>query len=498
MQTRMSPDDVAWEQAEETSDNWLAQFLQYDILRPIGNFMLDHNGGIGTEFAILKKGSYNISLRLKDENVASIIRLSQPGAIFFPEEKVANEVSVMRFLTDKTSIPIPFIQLSGTKKESPLELSPFIIMDYIDHDTKMYDALNIPGCPAEERGVLDPAINQDRLEMLYGQLAGILLQLSMPSLPRIGSLSQIDDFTWDVTRRPLSMNMNELVRLGSLPRSKLPDLHTTFATTSSYLEALANLNIEHLVHQRNDSVGSADDCRRKFVARQLFRKLARDKRLLNPVLENGPFKLWCDDLRPANVLLHKDLKIAGVVDWEFTYAAPAEFSFAPPWWLLIEKPEYWAEGLDDWTRVFEYRLKTFLEVMKDKEDIAIQQNRLEEDQRLSGPMYQSWMSGDFWVIYAVLHSFAFDFIYWEKIDPRFFGPNGSHDEGWKERLDLLDEKEKDEMERLVARKLNETNSRILAWDPDEYTLAFRQQLERQQEKAGEAQNIQKSKDKVKS
>ncbi|KAJ5936990.1 phosphotransferase family protein [Penicillium verhagenii] len=195
MQTRMNPDDVAWEQAEEISENWLAQFLQHDVLRPIGTFMLDHNGGIGTEFAILRKGSYNISLRLKDEHVASIIRLSQPGAVFFPEEKVINEVAVMRFLIDKTPIPIPFIQLSGTKKESPLELSPFIIMDYIEHDTKMYDALNTPRCPIEERGILNPTIDQDRLEVLYGQLAGILLQLSAPSLPRIGSLNQIDDFT---------------------------------------------------------------------------------------------------------------------------------------------------------------------------------------------------------------------------------------------------------------------------------------------------------------
>lgn len=83
--------------------------------------------------------------------------------------------------------------------------------------------------------------------MLYGQLAGILLQLSRASIPRIESLSQNDDFTWEVTRRPLSMNMNDLVRVGGFPRSKLPD------TASSYLEALAYLNIEHLVHQRNDA-----------------------------------------------------------------------------------------------------------------------------------------------------------------------------------------------------------------------------------------------------
>lgn len=85
--------------------------------------------------------------------------------------------------------------------------------------------------------------------MLYGQLAGILLRLSILSLPRIESLSQIDDFTWKVTRRPLPMSMNGLLRVGGLPRSKLPDIDATFNTSSSYFEALADLNIEHLVHQ---------------------------------------------------------------------------------------------------------------------------------------------------------------------------------------------------------------------------------------------------------
>lgn len=80
------------------------------------------------------------------------------------------------------------------------------------------------------------------------------------------------------------------------------------------------------------------------------------------------------------------MQIVGVVDWEFTYATPAEFSYAPPWWLLIEKPEFWPEGIDDWTRVFDYRMKTFLVAMKAYKDTAIQQGRLKEDQRLSGRM----------------------------------------------------------------------------------------------------------------
>lgn len=153
---------------------------------------------------------------------------------------------------------------------------------------------------------------------------------------------------------------------------------------------------------------SADDCRRKFVARKLFRKLARDKRLTNPALENGPFKIRCDDLRPANVLLNESMQIVGGVDWEFTYAAPAEFSYVPPWWLLIESPEFWPNGIEDWTTVFDYRLKTFLKAMKDSEDTAIQKGRLKEDQQLSGPMQQSWESGNFWNMYAALPSFAFD------------------------------------------------------------------------------------------
>ena len=44
---------------------------------------------------------------------------------------------------------------------------------------------------------------------------------------------------------------------------------------------------------------------------------------------------------------------------------------------------------------------------------------------------------------------------------------------------------REEMELLVARKLEEMKTRILSWDPDEYTIAFGQQLKRQQEKAKE-------------
>jgi hypothetical protein len=50
---------------------------------------------------------------------------------------------------------------------------------------------------------------------------------------------------------------------------------------------------------------------------------------------------------------------------------------------------------------------------------------------------------------------------------------GSIKEARKERVGLLDEEERDEMERLVVKKM-EMETRILQWDPDKYTLAYYQ------------------------
>ncbi|BCR82773.1 phosphotransferase family protein [Aspergillus chevalieri] len=471
MQKRMRFDDVAWEQSETISDAWVAELFKIDTLRAIGDFIVKHRKGVPSELCQPRAGAFNVSFRMKFEDGGSaLIRFPKPGATMFAEEKVRNEVAVIRYIQEYTSIPVPFILHWGTKNESPLNLGPFILMEYIDHDTDLGTALNTPTLNIEDRPILDPSIDIDKLEMLYGQLADILLQLSQLSLPWIGSLAQIDDFTWDVRRRPLSIGMNELVRLGTLPRSTLPT--STFKTTSSYFNALAELHRAHLSHQRNDAVNSANDCRRKLVARQLFSKLAREGRLTQSTNDHGPFKIWCDDLRPSNVLVNKNLQIVGVIDWEFTYAAPVEFSHAPPWWLLLEQPEYWPDGIEAWVEAFESRLQTFLKVLTEREETAIQRGRLRQEQRLSGPMRQSWVNGDFWVTYAARKNFAFDTIFWKNLDHRFFGSCTVAEENrWAKRIGLLSEEESQCMEQVVSLKLGQMEKRALAWEPEEvYTV----------------------------
>lgn len=209
----------------------------------------------------------------------AILRFPLPGVHMFPEEKLRNEVSVTQFITERTSrrIPIkgPLILRWGERNKSPLNLGPFIIMDYIDHKRSMSDLLEMPGRQSKQRPELNPDISTTKLKALYRELANIVFSLSTLSANRIGSLKQTGKSTWEVAYRPLSISMNEIVRLGTLARSKNPT--TVYDRASLYFEALAELHISHLKHQRNNAIDSADDCRRKFVARFLFRKLVREK-----------------------------------------------------------------------------------------------------------------------------------------------------------------------------------------------------------------------------
>ncbi|KAF4151187.1 hypothetical protein CNMCM6069_004357 [Aspergillus lentulus] len=124
----------------------------------------------------------------------------------------------MRFLEFHTSVPVPQILHYGMPKESPDELGPFIIIEYIEHEYDFVDALNTPEIPDDERPILDPQISEERLTFAYGQMADIMLQLSKHTFTEIGCIARAneeDDFddAWVVKHRPLTLNMNELVQV---------------------------------------------------------------------------------------------------------------------------------------------------------------------------------------------------------------------------------------------------------------------------------------------
>ena len=99
-------------------------------------------------------------------------------------------------------------------------------------------------------------------------------------------------------KRPLNFNMNRLAQFSNIPPGIFAKQR--FTNAADYFEELAKQQLYHLEHQRNDAVTDEADCRKKYIARCLFRKISRE---VSKEHCNGPFRLFCDDLRPDNVLV---------------------------------------------------------------------------------------------------------------------------------------------------------------------------------------------------
>lgn len=344
-------------------------------------------------------------------------------------------------------------------------------MDYIEHHQNMSRALLGPKLSIDHPPVLDPDIGQEKLELLYSQMANILIQLSSLTFPRIGSLAQADEgSSVTVQRRPLTMNMNELIVHTNMPTCVLPS--QTYSTAEEWYGALVDMHMAQLALQYNDATEDDDDVRDKYVARKLFRRLADANNLWpDQGRSRGDFKLFSQDLRPANVLVDEDLRVVGVIDWEFVSAAPAEFTFDPPWWLLLLEPECWPGGYSEWMKVYEPRLHVFLRVLEaeEKKMTGTTGKSLSDTDMaasttpLSRSMRRSWEQRDWMVNYAVRDSWAFDFIWWKFLDERYFGPN--EDQDHRSRLHVLAEPQKATMSALVVAKAEERSHRnIFEWD----------------------------------
>lgn len=114
-------------------DSWSYILYGEDAYNDIGVFLSKHyRPREHQDFVPFKTGGFNTSLRMTfTDNFGVITRFPLPGAIMFPEEKIRNEVSTMRFLLDKTKdsdkipIPVPNVSHWGPKKESPSKGSSF-------------------------------------------------------------------------------------------------------------------------------------------------------------------------------------------------------------------------------------------------------------------------------------------------------------------------------------------------------------------------------------
>ncbi|PYH70851.1 aminoglycoside phosphotransferase family protein [Aspergillus vadensis CBS 113365] len=281
----------------------------------------------------MHSGLFNFSLRLhwEDDGDDWLIRFPLPGKSMFPEEKVRGEAILMTYIADNTTVPVPRVIASGTADENPTGLGPFIIMTWVE-GRKMSEVLRTSDS-SDKKETLNPDIDEEMLKALYGQMAQVLLELWKLDFDCIGSLGNHEvTGKAQVTKRPLTLAMNELVRTCGLTDLDPP---RTYNSSTDYIVSLLQLQSKHLKQQRN-SIYDSTDCREKYACRQLMKASALN--FLSPEDNYGPFKLFCDGLCPGNVLVNDSLQITGIIDWGFCYAAPAQFAGSIPWWLLLERP----------------------------------------------------------------------------------------------------------------------------------------------------------------
>lgn len=441
-----SYDNILQANADDECRAWIRKLL--DAKEEVVSFVDTklHGNGAGQYLGFVK-GSFNLSFHIGfgDHRPSALIRFPKPGHTYsvWRTEKLENEMRIIEYLRQHTTMPLPCIRCWGSAEESPANLGPFIIMDFIE-GIKLSTLLKQPPEDEDAEIVLDPAADTSTLDIIYEQLADYIHQISQLEFPLIGAISMDALEDWTVTRRPLTYDMNELVTGTGYPADQLPT--APFNTASDFFESIARQRLLHLEAQRNIAKDESNVIRR-FTARHLFKQLIPRY----TIDDAGPFRLFCDDMRPSNILIDPStFRISAILDFEFTNSMPAQFVYDPPWWLLLRGPDVWIDrdNLDEFIARYVPRMEQFLRALEKVEQKSMKNGDKNMTTSLSTRMRESWASGRFWFNYAARTCLDMDEVYWHVLHDKCFPDNSSHiDEATMKGLDPLIERK---MEHLRA------------------------------------------------
>lgn len=418
-------DAVAEAKGDKEWEAWLKRV--FGAMDEIGAFVAQCRRGEASGIPNIYRGSFNFCVRVtfKDGGPDAIIRFPKPGHTAFREEKVAKEVEAIRILQEKTTIPLPRLISWGSTAESPRQLGPFIITEFAS-GTHLSNVLRDPTEPDGKKDYLDPNIDDRKLDFIYDQLADFAMQILKLNFNRIGAISKNPTSNiWSVIERPLTYSMNELVTSAGYPIDQFPTW--TFECVSDYLRTLTNEHMIHLRTQRNLVCGPVS-AKELYIARHLFAKLIPQY----CIDDYGPFKLFCDDLRPQNMLVDPDtLRITAVLDLEFTNAMPAQFAYDPPWWLLLVGPETWLQRgrtMEAFVAAYKPRMEQFVRAIERAEARSEAMGAHDGKRSLSSLMRESWDTGRFWFDYAARKPFHVDGLFYTHLNEGSAGVESLDDE----------------------------------------------------------------------
>lgn len=212
----MHQNAAALESNHQIRAKWQQKLASYDREGGRRSYVEEIASGFrnGTPCRVVQRfeGAFNHCFRLHfdvGDHVDWILRFPIPGDVMHPAEKVEQEVIVMKFVREKTDIPIPKVIASGMAKGRFEGLGPFIIMEFVEGE-RLDETLFQDNKFREE-------IDQSTLSFIYKQMAHIYLELYKHDFDQIGGLSMSSDGrTWHIRSAPSTLKMNEGQRMTGL------------------------------------------------------------------------------------------------------------------------------------------------------------------------------------------------------------------------------------------------------------------------------------------
>ncbi|KAF5013358.1 hypothetical protein FDECE_635 [Fusarium decemcellulare] len=346
------------------------------------------------------RGAYNMSCKVEFENGEKwIVRFPMVGKVINADEKTEIEVATMNLIRQQTTIPTPEVRAWGLAADNTLGIGPFIMMDFIQ-GTSVDDILQTP-----DARIMRQDISQRTIEVIFRQIIHFSLQLQKLDFPHIGSLTSKStvgpgDFTATIHSRPVTKKSHDFVLESGVnvlaPQDKI------FASATEYFHHIIGRDLQHLQDQPN-SVDDERDARDKYIYFNVMKALIPRHVLSSH--DMGPFKLICDDFQPTNMIVNneQDLEVVVVVDWEWSYTAPAQLASSTPTWLVIESPNAWA-SVDERLGRFQKHLELYTRILEE-EELKILGGGVTEDQKPSTMLRACQKDGRQWFHFIMLRGF---------------------------------------------------------------------------------------------
>ncbi|KAL4955158.1 hypothetical protein BDW69DRAFT_193447 [Aspergillus filifer] len=281
-------------------------------------------------------GSYNLCQEfVYEDNTAGVLRLPRVFSIRREyAEKILVEVEAPSMIREKTDIP-----------DNPLDLGPFILMDFID-GVSLFDVFG------------------DRQSRLLKD--DIMLQLYQINFDHISSFPTRKTGA-RIPIRPLTLKAHGIHHEGGV--DTFGDRSEDFNTVTEYLEYSLRKDEHQLKSQVNSAIGRFS-VREAYATLDILRSLMRD--LVHSHCDRGPYKLIYDDFGLGNMIVKSrdDPTIVGVIDFEWVYAGPAQVFASGPWWLLGEPPTNygWNDTEEREPPHMASRYFKYLEIFKTREE----------------------------------------------------------------------------------------------------------------------------------